>query len=454
MEEAGAPREHSAPQPAADLTPDAVRTHGQTLPHSVRGYDASAVDALLDRIADRLEELEHHDRGLTDRVNELAKKVFFHESRAWAVQEALVTAQTLRVETQAKATAAADDLRTQASREAESLLRAARTEHARLEDEVRAVRDEAAEHARRVREDAAAEAASILERAEEWAAQETRRIEAESGATGEEALRKADEARKVAAKEARSTRDKARRETNKLRTEATELRDRAETDAKLIREEVKTEVELLRQRVATEVDSLRDLAAADATQMREDAERDAREIEERTRIDLERASAKVQVQIEERHGILERLEERRMMFLVDFRSLLHREMEAVEAERDRDGSADRSTDQPDDAAVVQADTDEADSTAESEPLPVDVPSIPEKEPHSPGVAVGWSSMINPETGAVIDGDGLIPRGPRAAEEPPGPVDPGLEGPSVDGELHATEAQPPDETDETNGEASP
>ncbi len=344
MEEAGAPHEHSAPQPAADLTPDAVRNHGQTLPHSVRGYDAAAVDAILGRIADRLEELEDHDRGLTDRVNGLAKKVFFHESRAWAVQEALVTAQTLRVETQDKATAAADELRERASREAESLLKAARAEHTRLESEVRNVLDEATEHAGQVREAAATEAASVLERAEEWSAQERRRIESEAVAREDQALRKADEARKGAAKEARSTRDKARREASKLKKEAVELKGGAETDAKLIRDEVKREVDLLRQRVATEVDSLRDLAAADATQMREDAEHDAREIEERTRIDLQRTSAKVQVQIEERHRILERLDERRMMFLVNFRSLLLRELEAVEAERGRDRGEDGLTD--------------------------------------------------------------------------------------------------------------
>ena len=55
-----------------------------------------------------------------DRVNELSKKVFYHEGRAWAVQEALVAAQTVRSETQDAATETAsalvDDARSEATR--------------------------------------------------------------------------------------------------------------------------------------------------------------------------------------------------------------------------------------------------------------------------------------------------------------------------------------------------
>jgi hypothetical protein len=143
-----------------------------------------------------------------------------------------------------------------------------------------------------------------------------------------------------------------------------------------------------------------------------------------------------------------------MLFLVDFRSLLQREMEAVEAERDRGSVEGESADRLDAPPVVRAGADDLDSPAESEPAPGASPSVPEREPDTPGVAVGWSSVINPETGAVIERDGLIPRGPRPSGDNPGPLDSSVEALSAGGELPGTEAKPTDEAEEANGEATP
>jgi DivIVA domain-containing protein len=182
MDEAGGSREQSAPDPA-DLSPDVIRTLGLSLSRSVRGYDADEVDALLSRLADRIAELDAHNVTLSERVNQLAKKVFFHEGRAWAVQEALVTAQTLRSDTQDEASAEADKIRQQAAREASKLLSAARQEYARLEEVGAALRSATEANAKAAREGADAYAESTRREVDEYAASTRREVDEYAEAT-------------------------------------------------------------------------------------------------------------------------------------------------------------------------------------------------------------------------------------------------------------------------------
>ncbi len=63
-------------------------------------------------------------------------------------------------------------------------------------------------------------------------------------------------------------------------------------------------------------------------------------------------------------------------------------------------------------------------------------------------------MINPETGAIIDRDGLIPQGPRPVGDRPDPLDSSAETLSGGNELHGTDPGPDDDAPETNGETSP
>jgi len=104
-----------------DLTPLDVRTKRGDFKKLMRGYDPQEVDVFLEIVAERLEMLTRENIGLRERSELLQQQVNSQTGREQAVQEALVTAQELRV-----------DIRGQAQREAENLLKEAETEGRRL----------------------------------------------------------------------------------------------------------------------------------------------------------------------------------------------------------------------------------------------------------------------------------------------------------------------------------
>lgn len=104
-----------------DLTPLDVRTKRGDFKKLMRGYDPQEVDVFLEIVAERLEMLTRENIGLRERSEVLQQQVNSQTGREHAVQEALVTAQELRV-----------DIRGQAQREAENLLKEAETEGRRL----------------------------------------------------------------------------------------------------------------------------------------------------------------------------------------------------------------------------------------------------------------------------------------------------------------------------------
>ena len=110
-----------------DLTPLDVRNKRGDFKKQMRGYDPQEVDVFLEIAAERLEELVRENIVLRERSEVLERQVGAQTGREQAVQEALVTAQELRA-----------DIRSQAQREADHLVRESETEARRLAAEAEA----------------------------------------------------------------------------------------------------------------------------------------------------------------------------------------------------------------------------------------------------------------------------------------------------------------------------
>ena len=121
-----------------DLTPLDVRKKKGDFTRAMRGYETSAVDAFLDMAADRMEELVRESSTLKQRAAELAESVEGYRKREQAMNEALISAQQLR-----------EELRTQASREADLLIREARATAERIVADARHEAREVGESLRR-----------------------------------------------------------------------------------------------------------------------------------------------------------------------------------------------------------------------------------------------------------------------------------------------------------------
>ena len=104
-----------------DLTPLDVRKKKGDFRRLVRGYDPSAVDNFLDEVAARMEELVRENASLAGRVETMSDAIADYRERERAMNEALVSAQQLR-----------EDMREQAAREADLVLREARAEGERI----------------------------------------------------------------------------------------------------------------------------------------------------------------------------------------------------------------------------------------------------------------------------------------------------------------------------------
>ena len=98
-----------------DLTPLDVRKKRGDFSKGLRGYDPGEVDAFLEDVAQRLEDLVRENLKLSERNETLEEQVATSAGREKAVQEALVTAQALR-----------EDVKDQAAREAQLIEKEAR----------------------------------------------------------------------------------------------------------------------------------------------------------------------------------------------------------------------------------------------------------------------------------------------------------------------------------------
>ncbi len=154
-----------------DLTPLDIRKKKTDFTRGLRGYDMLEVDHFLDLVAERLEEVVKVNLTLRERVDRLAERVQGQEGRERAVQEALVTAQSLKHEIEDQAEQGAELVRGEAEREAERVRREA-------DGEAERVRREAEGEAARVRREADGEATRLRREAD--GAAETVRTEIKS----------------------------------------------------------------------------------------------------------------------------------------------------------------------------------------------------------------------------------------------------------------------------------
>jgi DivIVA domain-containing protein len=122
-----------------DLTPLDVRKKKGDFRKVMRGYDPDAVDNFLDEVVARMEELVRENAEMARKAEGMADAIADYRERERAMNEALVSAQKLR-----------EDMREQAAREADFLLREARAEGERIVAESRRTAAAAAESLRRL----------------------------------------------------------------------------------------------------------------------------------------------------------------------------------------------------------------------------------------------------------------------------------------------------------------
>lgn len=122
-----------------DLTPLDVKKKKGDFRRAVRGYDTAAVDDFLDTVSARMEELVRENVMASARLESMAESIGNYRERERAMNEALVSAQQLR-----------EEMREQAAREADLVLREARAEAERIVGEARRQATAAAEALRRI----------------------------------------------------------------------------------------------------------------------------------------------------------------------------------------------------------------------------------------------------------------------------------------------------------------
>lgn len=369
-----------------DPTPEEIRERLGRFPMAVRGYDPGLVDAFLTTTADCLEGVAAWNVTLTERVNALGKAVHLHETRAWAVQEAMVTAQTILAEARERAEAEATRINDEAENAADALTSAAREELALARAEVEDLAKKAAGLRDEIRGELAEKRRTALEDAE--------RIVAEA---------KAD-----ANTEGMRIRDHAKAEAEVLRSDAL-------TEISQLRDAAASEIQELRARVEADVAKLRQEAETEVAQLRQEAERAVKEMEDESLLHLERRASRLMTQIEERHEVLARLEERRLEFLEQLRVVLMREIDAVELESKRPPVGERS-----EAGVLDPGSA---MMSRAEPLPTGGVAIKRRS----GAEAPVRGIIMPDKSVVILGDppgsGI---GPKPLTDSPSPLDPGAD----------------------------
>lgn len=105
-----------------EITPLDVRKKQGGFAKAMRGYATQDVDTFLELVAERLEELVKEVRTLRERTIQLQAQADVQVGRERAVQEALVTAQSLREEIQEQARQEADLFKREADAHAERVL--------------------------------------------------------------------------------------------------------------------------------------------------------------------------------------------------------------------------------------------------------------------------------------------------------------------------------------------
>ncbi len=105
-----------------------------------RGYRGSAVDQLLNEIADSFEDVWRERAQLSDRLDELDMEVSRHEELEALLRSTLVSAERAAQDMKEQARRESDLIVREAHAESRRIAREAAAEKRRLEDEIRAIR--------------------------------------------------------------------------------------------------------------------------------------------------------------------------------------------------------------------------------------------------------------------------------------------------------------------------
>lgn len=111
-------------QDAFHLTPLDIRK--QEFRRALRGYETAGVEDFRMRVADELERVMRERSVLEERLTALTEQLRVFQERERAMNEALVAAQQLRVDTRAAAEREAQVVRREAESEAQRVLEEAR----------------------------------------------------------------------------------------------------------------------------------------------------------------------------------------------------------------------------------------------------------------------------------------------------------------------------------------
>jgi DivIVA domain-containing protein len=122
-----------------DLTPLDVKKKAGDFRKVVRGYDPAAVDDFLEQVSRRMADMVRESIEVNARVGSMTDAIGGYRERERAMNEALVSAQQLR-----------EEMREQAAREADLVLREARAEAERIIGDARRHATHAAEALRRL----------------------------------------------------------------------------------------------------------------------------------------------------------------------------------------------------------------------------------------------------------------------------------------------------------------
>jgi DivIVA domain-containing protein len=104
--------------------------------NALRGYDRARVDQFRDQVAEELERLARANHELESRARSLTEQLTSFRERDKAINEALVSAQQLRTEIRDQADKEAQLIVREAQAEAERLMQVVREEQRRAENEL------------------------------------------------------------------------------------------------------------------------------------------------------------------------------------------------------------------------------------------------------------------------------------------------------------------------------
>lgn len=117
------------------LTPHDVRA--QEFQKVLRGYDPVQVEDFKTRLAEELDRILRHRVGLDERLKGMMEQLRSFRERERALNDGVVMAQQLRVDSQAAAEREAEIILKEARHEAETIVEEARREGARLVEQAR-----------------------------------------------------------------------------------------------------------------------------------------------------------------------------------------------------------------------------------------------------------------------------------------------------------------------------